>query len=257
MLTQGQISRFYKDALRPVLPKYAGMRIIRITKDAHLLESGNVKEQVDIVFEYVSGAIPISFPWHIPRITQNTRVEGLRIPLGVNARGYSVTLEEKLCVIEIMLGNVGAKHPIHLKFDYYILGVCESQKGLLYNKIYYPMAFIAADTVETLDIRIHLPSKEKPDWDTNLPEFHSVIDGDKQVLLTSREGMVGDFSGHVRLKYKTPYYRPFWAAVTGLAFAASLRLIQLSSHWVGDWWYLGVSLLTPLALYLLYQKFKP
>lgn len=256
VLTQGGISRLYKDALASVLDNYSSMQIVRIIKDAYLLEGGVVREEVDIVFQYKGKNRLRSFFWYIPRITAETRVEGLRIPLGVKARGYTITQQEKLSVIDVGLDEVTNGTMVHLKFDYYIMGASSQKGGFLHNELYYPMAFIAAETVQSLDIRIHLPKAGAPIYDTNLPDFHRVVDKDEQVLLSSRDGIVGDFSGYVTLKYRTAYYKPFWTAMIGILFAGALRGVQAASIWIGDSWYLATPILTSLALFTLYSKVK-
>jgi hypothetical protein len=257
LMTQNDISRFYKSVLSPILDKYTQMKILRIVKDAYLLTDGNVKEKVDIVFEYVGNGNLNTFIWHIPKINENTEIAGVIIPIGTKAKGYSISQEGQLSIIEIHLQDVCAGTVVHLNFEYYLFNASTYRRGFLHNKIYYPMAFIAADTVESLDLRIYTPSVGKLKAENNLPYFRMIEDGEKHILLASSEDkIVGDFSGFVSLEYKSDYYRAFWATITGLVFAGYLRLAQLLGDIGFTYWYLTIPIVLSLLIAFLYRKFK-
>jgi len=246
IMTQGEISRFYREALTPILNKYRSIKIERIIKDAYLLPNGNIQESVDIVFEYTGNGELHNFPWHLPKITPNTKVCGVRIRVRENTKSYTISEEGELAIINIQLHGVKKGIIVQMKFEYYLLNVCEYKNGFLYNKVYYPMAFLAANGVKALDFRINFPAEAIVEHDSNFPKFISVdydYNYNRKVLVTSKETILGDFSGYLTLKYKNDYFRPFWTFVLGVGLSASIGLIQLLNKWIGDWWYLGIPIL--------------
>ncbi len=252
-----ELSNFYKEALRPILGSYDDIKILRIIKDAYLLPKGNVKENVDIIFEFNGAGECSSFPWYLPKVTSKTRVAGIKILYKPSTKNYLLTEEDKTYKLKILLNNVVSGLITHLQFEYYLINVSEHKNGFLYNELYYPMAFIPAKSVESLDIRIYLPDAGEPEFDSNFPYFISVVDNGKNILLTSQEKeILGDFVGYLKLKYKSIYYRPFWTFVIGASLSAAIRLAQILDRYIGNWWYAVIPIFLFASLYFAYYKLK-
>jgi hypothetical protein len=195
----------------------------------------------------------------LPKITKKTQVCGVRIRVRENTKSYTISETEKLTVIDIQLHDVKKGVIVNIKFEYYLLNVCEYKNGFLYDEVYYPMAFQAAKEVKALDFRINFPADANRKYDSNFPKFTSVIDAynyNREVLITSEQTILGDFAGYITLKYKSKNFIPFWTFILSACLTAFIGFIQLLSKWIGDWWYLGIPILAASTIYIGYLKFR-
>lgn len=256
-LSQGDIGLIYKKALAPVLDKYNDMQVIRITKDYHLLPDGTVFEEADLTFQY-TGTTPLEeFPWHIPFISNESKVIGVRVKPNISVKGFTSERHDSLHLINILLNPVQSGGHVHLQFEYFTCGGASFEKKVFENIINYPMAFVPANTVTSLDIRVHIPANAKYTADINLAQFISVKKSGEQVLLTSQErDMVGDVSGNITLRHKNAIYGAFMSVAAGFVFSAALLILPDFKQHLGAAWYPVVFCLTTLGVFGAYKAIK-
>ncbi|MEZ5536394.1 MAG: hypothetical protein R3F02_12310 [Thiolinea sp.] len=257
ILSQGKIGKIYKDAIAPVLYKYDEMSVIRITIDYHLLSDGHVKEVVDLTFRYNGSDTLEAFPWHVTCISSNTKVLGVRIKPNRQINGLKSTRLKNIQLLEIKLNKTQKGDVVHLLFEYFITGASTFTKGLFFNTIHYPIAFIPANTVESIDLRVHLPENATPESDINLTEFFPVkIDG-KKILLTSQEGnIVGDVNGNIILKYRNSLYEIFTSVAIGIIFSSILVFVPELKQIFGSLVYILIFLLISFISFIFYNLIK-
>jgi len=257
-LTSGEISRIYKSAFsEEVLQKYNNLEVIRITKDYILLQDGTVLEKTDLTIKKPKNSVLTEFPWHVPLLSSEYKVIGIRINPNSSVIGFTTKKEEKYQLINILLDTENELEFIHLKFEYYTLNAAYFSRSLLDNTIHFPIAFIPGSVVSSLDIRIHIPPNASFSHDINLEPFLSVSHKNKKVLLTSQEQhIVGDISGYISLKHKNSVYAAFISLIIGLIFSVALLIIPDFKNDLGNLWYPSVAILTALGIFLSYKALK-
>lgn len=256
-LSQGEIGQIYKLALAPVLHKYENMEVIRITKDYHLLPDGTVFEEADLTFQHMGNQPLEEFHWHIPFISESSKVIGVRVKPNVSVRGFLSESHESYHLISIRLNPIPSGAYVHLQFEYFVCGDASFDRKIFENVINYPMAFVPAATVTSLDIRVHIPINSKYLADINLTKFIPITKSGEKVLLTSQEkDMVGDVSGNIVVSYKNSVYAAFVSVVAGLVFSATLLILPDFKSVLGIGWYPSVFGLTTLGIYGVYRAIK-
>lgn len=256
-LTQCGISEKYNNALDPILYKYDDMDVIRITKDYHLLPNSDIKEEVDLTFYYYGDEPLNCFDWHIPYVNENTKVAGVRVDTNSDVTGLSTYKKDDFHLIRISLDSIKKYQHVHLRFEYYVIGSSNIKKGILWKNIHYPFAFVPAETVVSLDIRMHTPGKRKPKHDINIGKFIPIEYSDKYILLTSKEERVRDVHGVVSVQFKSKLYEPFLSVTIASILSTVFFLLPDTKPIIGEsWYYVFVASLCSISILLTYWLFK-
>jgi hypothetical protein len=236
-MTAGSVGETYKKAIGDNLKKYNDTADIRIKTSYEIHKDGSLSEEVDLSFLYVGYSKKEYFEWHVPRLSDATCVHIEDFVPGNYAHDLLLnTKDEKNLIICVLLKNVTHGIRASFKIKFIVTGASNVFKSKPHTMVEFPLAFVPANSVTHLEIRILANGQKIYRAENNLNQFSHAHLGDKHILVTSKTGSyIGDVSGSVGVLFENRDFRRLINIVGASGLAIISILLAATKEQFGHW----------------------